>query len=113
MSAFLCSDYHIATMAKYVASLHGSIDAQVLANKLKKINTDSVNHRYSKKSRTVKCKMAKTMDIGANEFAALFSCWDYQACENQGSIDYQIMRGFLQFYADKGNRTFSNITWSI
>ena len=113
MSAFLCTDYHIATMAKYIASLHGSIDAQLLANKLKKINIDSVNYRYNEKSRAVRCKMDKTMEIGANDFAALFSCWDYQACENQGNIDYQIMRGFLKFYADKGNRTFSNISWSI
>lgn len=113
MSAFLCSDYHIATMAKYVASLHGSIDAQVLANKLKKINIDSVNYRYNAKARAVRCKMDNTMEIGANDFAVLFSCWDYQSCENPANIDYQSMRGFLQFYADKGNRTFSEITWSI
>lgn len=113
MSAFLCSDYHIATMAKHIASLYGSIDAQELANKLKKINIESVNYRYNERSRIMRCKMDKIMAIGANEFAALFSCWDYQACENQGSIDYQIMRGFLQFYADKGNRTFSEISWSI
>lgn len=113
MSAFLCSDYHIATMAKYIASLHGAIDAQILANKLKKINIDSVNYRYNEKSRVVKCKMDKIMAIGANDFAALFDCWDYQSCENQGNIDYQIMRGFLVFYADKGNREFSEISWSI
>lgn len=113
MSAFLCSDYHIATMAKYVASLHGAIDAQVLANKLKKINIDSVNYRYNEKSRAVRCKMDKTMEIGANDFAALFACWDYQACENPANIDYQIMRGFLQVYADKGNGALSKIRWSI
>lgn len=113
MSAFLCTDYHIATMAKYIASLHGSIDAQLLANKLKKINIDSVSYRYNEKSRAVRCKMDNIMEIGANDFAVLFSCWDYQACENPANIDYQIMRGFLAFYADKGNRTFSNISWSI
>lgn len=113
MSAFLYSDYHIATMAKYIASLHGSIDVQELANKLKKINIESVNYRYNEKSCIIRCKTDKTMEIGANDFAALFSCWDYQACENPANIDYQIMRGFLKSYADKGNRTFSNISWSI
>lgn len=113
MSAFLCSDYHIATMAKYIAALHGSIDAQMLASKLKAINIASLNHRYNDKQRMVKCKTDKCMEIGANDFTALFDCWDYQACENQHSLDYQIMHGFLKFYADKGNRTFSNIQWSI
>lgn len=113
MSAFLCSDYHIATMAKYIASLHGSIDAQLLANKLKRININSVNCRYNAKSKTVKCQMDKIMAIGANEFAVLFDCWDYQSCEKQLDIDYQIMRGFLGYYADKGTRAFSVIEWTI
>lgn len=113
MSAFLCSDYHIATMAKYIASLHGSIDAQLLANKIKKININSVNYRYNTKSKAVKCKTDKIMEIGANEFAVLFDCWDYQSCEKQFELDYQIMRGFLRYYADKGNKTFSTIEWSI
>ena len=112
MSAFLCSDYHIATMAKYIAPLHGSINAQELANKLKKINIESVNYRYNEKSRAVRCKMGKTLVIGANDFAALFSCWDYQSCEGQ-LIDYVIMHGFLKPYAEKGNREFSNIQWAI
>ena len=113
MSAFLCSDYHIATMAQYIASLHGSIDAQLLANKLKKININSVDYRYNTKSKAVKCKTDKTMEIGVNDFAVLFDCWDYQSCENQLDMDYQIMHGFLKPYADKGNRTFSRINWSI
>ena len=113
MSAFLCSDYHIATMAKYIASLHGSIDAQSLANKLKRININSANYRYNEKSKAVKCKIDKTLEIGANDFAVLFDCWDYQSCKNQLDIDYQIMRGFLKHYAEKGNRTFSRINWMI
>lgn len=113
MSAFLCSDYHIATMAQYIASLHGAIDMQLLANKLKRINLNSVNSRYNAKAKTVKCKTDKIREISANEFAVLFDCWDYQSCEKQFDLDYQIMRGFLGYYADKGNKTFSDIQWSI
>lgn len=112
MSAFVCSDYHIATMAKYIASLHGSINTQELANKLKKINIESVNYRYDDTIRKSKCSIKKTKVITANDFAALFSCWDYQACEGQ-LIDYVIMHSFLKPYADKGNREFSNIQWAI
>ena len=113
MSAFLCSDYHIATMAQYIASLHGSIDAQLLANKLKRINIHSVNYRYNEKSRALKCKMDKIMEISAHDFTRLYNCWDYQSCENQLDINYQIMRGFLKHYASKGNRKFSSVPWGI
>lgn len=112
MSAFVCSDYHIATMAKYIASCNDSINAQELANKLKKINIESVNYRYDDTMRKSKCSIKKTTEITANDFAALFSCWDYQSCEGQ-LLDYVVMQGFLKPYAEKGNREFSNIQWAI
>ena len=115
MSAFICSDKHIATMSVYIAALHGNgMNAQDLADKLKAINIDSVNHRYShhKQARRNKCKIAAAIEIGANDFAVLFDCWKYQSCEKH-SLEYQIIRGFLEFYADKGNKSFSKIQWDI
>lgn len=112
MSAFVCYDFHIATMAKYIVSLHGAINAQELANKLKTINIESVNYRYDEKTRKSKCNIKKTKEITANDFAVLFSCWAYQSCEGQ-LIDYVIMHGFLKPYADNGNREFSNVQWAI
>lgn len=112
MSAFVCSDFHIATMAKYIAALHGSINAQELANKLKAINIASVNYRYDDTIRKSKCSIKKTKEITANDFAALFSCWNYQSCEGK-LLDYVIMHGFLRPYADKGNANYSSVEWGI
>lgn len=114
MSALLCSDYHIATMAVYIASLHeNNINAQELANKLKRINMQSVDYRYNEKTRFSKCKINDYLQINANDFAALFACWDYQSCENQGSLEYQIVHDWLKAYASTGSRELSNISWSI
>lgn len=115
MSAFLCSDYHIATMAQYIVhslKLDTELSIQDLANKLKAINIASVNYRYNEKTRKSKCNIKKTKIITVDDFAVLFSCWDYQSCEGQ-LLDYVIMAGFLKPYADKGNRVFSNIQWAI
>lgn len=115
MSAFVCSDYHIATMAQFVyyeTTVDTEFDVQQLANKLKAINIASVNYRYNEKTRKSKCSIKKIKNITSDDFAALFSCWDYQSCEGQ-LLDYVIMRGFLKPFAEKGNREFSSIQWAI
>lgn len=115
MSAFVCSDFHIATMAQYVVhstNIDTELSIQDLANKLKAINIASVNYRYNEKTRKSKCNIKKTKVITSDDFAALFSCWSYQSCEGQ-LLDYVVMVGFLKPYAEKGNREFSNIQWDI
>lgn len=112
MSAFLCSDYHIATMAHYINTMHSNIDAQSVANKIKAINIDSINYRYNDKARKTKCNIKAYREINKNDFAALFACWDYQSCEGD-LLDYLILRAFLLDYAEKGNSLFSDIQWSI
>lgn len=115
MSAFVCSDYHIATMAQFIyynTPIDTKLDVQQLANKLKAININSVNYRYNEKTRKSKCNIKKTKVITANDFAALFSCWAYQSCEGQ-LIDYVVMVGFLKPYAEKGNSELSSIQWAI
>ena len=47
MSAFICTDRHIATIATAYAALVPSINAQALADELKAINIESVNFRYA------------------------------------------------------------------
>lgn len=115
MSAFLCSDYHIATMAQYIVhstNVDTVLNIQDLANKLKAINIASVNYRYNEKTRKSKCNIKKTKIITANDFAELFSCWSYQSCEGN-LFDYVIMRGFLTPFAENGNAELSNIQWAI
>lgn len=115
MSAFLCSDYHIATMAQYIVhstNIDTKLSIQDLANKLKAINIASVNYRYNEKTRKSKCNIKKTKVITVDDFAALFSCWSYQSCEGQ-LLDYVVMAGFLKPYAEKGNRELSSIQWAI
>lgn len=81
MSAFICSDSHIATIAYYVGN-HFNIDTQELANKLKSINIESVNYRYNEKTCKSKCKLViNSVPYSNDDVAKLIKCWDYQSCE--------------------------------
>lgn len=86
MSAFICSDFHIMVIST-VVSEHFSIDAQELADNLKRINIESVNYRYNEKTPKRKCKLNGKVDtiFSASDIAKLIDCWDYQACEKQHS----------------------------
>lgn len=113
MSAFLCSDYHIATMAKYIVNHEESaIDFQALANKIKHINIAAVDYRYDTKTRATRCNIKEyKKGLTVHDFTVLFTCWDYQACEGN-LLNYLILRAYLAKYAT-GNPTFSELSWSI
>lgn len=101
MSAFIVSDLHTFTIATFAA---GRIDehgldrdqlAQNIANKLKRVNIESVNHRYSEKTPRTKCKpQAVTITDPATVYR-LCRCWIYQACENQHSADFHALSALL------------------
>jgi hypothetical protein len=105
MSAFIVSDLHTFTIAQFVAQRldeHG-LDrdqlAQNIANSLKRVNIESVNHRYSEKTPRTKCKPAqcrsKPTNLTAPEIYRLARCWIYQACENQHSADFHALSALL------------------
>ena len=110
MSAFVCSDLHIATIAEHVAP----DNARNLANKLKQINVESVNYRYDEKTRPTKCKMYFREDLTIDDVAKLIACWDYQSCENPNSIDYQVYAKYLHNWVIANGANVDNGKfWSV
>lgn len=112
MSAFVCSDLHIQTIAHDVGA-YFEIDIQALADKLKAINIDSVNYRYNEKTRKTKCKGKPQQNLSLNDIAKLINSWCYQSCEDN-SIDYKAYSLMLETW-QKENQTDSSLGefWSI
>jgi hypothetical protein len=95
MSAFILSDLHFSVLAYYVGNIT-DIDPQVIADKLKSINIESVNYRYKEKTRKTKCKLQHSGDnYSTADIIRLIQCWSYQSCENQYSLDYRMMSVYL------------------
>lgn len=111
MSAYLCSDKHIATIVNSAIALcghlalrdalpwrllgPGALAAQEAADLLKKTNTESVNYRYQQDEVATPCKLEsqKTTAAGALK---LLDCLEYQSCERPdwvGSDGYYLLRG--------------------
>ena len=83
MSAFICTDRHIATIAK--ALFADKRQAQAAANHFKRENIRSVNYRYKEKTRATKCDMTQAADLDTytgHDIAAMLNCLDYQSCEH-------------------------------
>jgi hypothetical protein len=90
MSAFICSDRHIATVVKAYTFYAGESEAfaRDLANTLKRENIRSVNYRYNQRTRFKPCALSDALPVGAGEgqyravdLLQLASCIDYQSCE--------------------------------
>ena len=85
MSAYICSDKHIATIAVTYGNLTGmpKDEVQKLADQLKRWNTRSVNHRYNERTRMAPCSLAEVAQLGSTDMVALCECLEYQSCERQ------------------------------
>ncbi len=84
MSAFLCSDRHIATIATHYAALLPGQDAQKIADALKAANIASVNWRYPNhpEEAVEPCSLEEVaVDLSFPDLVALCECLDYQSCE--------------------------------
>lgn len=84
MSAFLCSDRHIATIAVNYCRLTKTVDAQRIANELKAINVISVNFRYPnhEPEPIEPCSLDDiAADLSFPDLFAICECLDYQSCE--------------------------------
>lgn len=84
MSAFICSDKHIATIAQYFFALD-PVGAQSFANSLKRENILSVNYRYKENEPITPVNMREVDALGAysvHDIAGLVACLDYQSCEH-------------------------------
>lgn len=83
MSAFICGDKHIASLAAWYGAEKGlpSELVQMIANELKKINIKSVNYHYNDTVRVSKCSLKKAILLLPEEALAMAHCLDYQSCE--------------------------------
>lgn len=81
MSAFICSDRHIATIAHFVAN--GDLEfAQHIADSLKRENVRAYNKRYGHKTRAKPCNVSDFWkEASAADICALCDCLDYQFSE--------------------------------
>lgn len=118
MSAFILSDKHFATIAYYIEGFHEGLCPQVLADKLKRINIESVDYRYNEKTRFSKVRLSRDTDIQYNtvDIIRLIDCWDYQSCEKSENQDYIIMRQFLySHFTDQQikDSKYESDKWSI
>ena len=116
MSAFLCSDRHLATIAYNIALEAGRDLAftQDLANRLKAINTRTVAARCGKKPIVRKCVTAGNMEVmGKHDTTALIVCWKYQS-DNPACLEYLMMAAYLEAFVRKINGIASQSKiWSI
>lgn len=84
MSAFICSNTHIATIAVRYGELIGASteDVQDIANQLAAINVASVNYRYKEDIKIEPCSLDEVCpDLSFADLIAMCSCLDYQSCE--------------------------------
>lgn len=113
MSAFIVSDLHCAAIAYNIMP----DNPQELADRLKRINTKSVNFRYRDNIRTYKVKLPppETIEYSSADLVNLISCWQYQSCENGEDLDYLMMDSFLEVHksAFKEDTDKESNIWAI
>ena len=116
MSAFICSDLHIQTIAVYAERMGDHLKAQAIADILKKENIKSVNYRYNEKTRFTKTKFTTDNLVYCNsaDVFQLVSCLMYQSCEHpeyDGS-PAQIIAAMIKEHAAQRMHHQSSV-WSI
>lgn len=118
MSSFILSDKHFQIIAQFI-SVRTGINAQVIADKLKRINIESVNFRYNEKNRFSKVKFDHNFDISTYpkfDVIQLVKCWRYQSGENWLSLDFRIMDVYLMSFFNSteiGLSGSQSSIWSI
>lgn len=117
MSAYICSDRHIASIAMWAAmESAGKLKdwrdmAQEIADALKRENIKSVNHRYSERTRFKKCDLSTADVLPPEDVVALCDCLDYQSCEHH---DYKPgMLAVIRASAFRASGGRKSDLWSI
>lgn len=115
MSAYICSDRHIATIATAYAALLPDQDPQAIADQLKAINIASVNYRYAhhEPEPIEHCSLDEVApNLTPPDLVALCNCLDYQSCERP-DYDGALLAGITaQFVANLRHGVKSSV-WSI
>ena len=112
MSAFICSEKHIATVATEWAKRHPEADTQALADELMAENVASVNARYGDVYVAEPVRLAKAVIVTPVQLTGLVRCLRYQSCEHpewKGSASAILLDRFLEELPEQ----ISDGTWSI
>lgn len=120
MSAFICSDRHIATIALAYGELT-NMDTpaiQGLADLLKRENVRSVNYRYKERSRIKPCDLsqgAKPGEYNSRDLLTLVSCLNYQSCERPDYLGAALKKVQITFGENLGRwpGPLTDSLWSI
>lgn len=128
MSAFICSDKHVATVAtvytNLIAGMNGNAKtdnkqlrdhAQMLANSLLKTNIRSVNYRYGERTRFRMVKLADAdLTLNPADWVRLVQCLDYQSCERP-DYNKHLCASILARFEDEAKKAGSHNSnlWSI
>lgn len=101
MSAFVCSDRHIATIACYFYADPAA--RQLLADNLARENVRSVNHRYRESTPFPSVALSEAAEgYSGSDIIRLLECLDYQSCEHPG-YDQGVILGLVQQIIQKGD----------
>lgn len=114
MSAFICSDKHIATIAQYFFALD-PVAAQSFADSLKRENILSVNYWYKENEPITPVCMSEADPLGAysiNDIAGLVACLDYQSCEHK-SYTGELLKNAQNIIEKLGGNYRHSKVWSI
>lgn len=120
MSAFICSDKHIATIALLITASTGKSAkfAQSLADMLKRINIESVNFRYAHHGEPepiTQCDLHQWSNVHFNidTVHKLIQCWQYQSCEKDDCAEYWIVETWLTNWRIGNPAKTAPDIWSI
>lgn len=115
MSAYLCSDRHIATIAVAYVALLPDQDPQAIANQLKAINIESVNYRYAHHEPEPNescCLDEIAPNLTPPDLVALCNCLDYQSCETP-DYDGSLLAGITAQFVANVRHGIKSPVWSI
>ena len=114
MSAFICSDKHISTVAQYFFALDPA-GAQSFADSLKRENILSVNYRYQENEPITPVNMKTADPLGAHsvhDIAGLVACLEYQSCEHP-EFNGKLLGYCAQIAKNLGGDKKQSKFWSI
>ena len=78
MSAFICSDKHIASV---VCAIYPEEQRQAVADEIKKQNIRSVNYRYNERTKVTPCDLTQAVPLRPVDVCSLAHSLEYQCCE--------------------------------
>ena len=98
MSAYICSDNLINSVAKYLVDNSkknlppGCIDYSSTADELYRINVLSVNYRYNEDTSTEYGNYTEPPTCSDMQSYKNMQCWKYQSCESEECVKSPIYR---------------------